>query len=457
MEIGRCGIRVAVGFPLLSSFLEGESPPIRFLKCGSTASRLSISGPVIGYPKPETTLANLEPGVLLRSNMASQSENSLESWALDIIEDRSKGTGADLLRGLLRGLSVVFTGLVQLRLWLYRIGVKRYHTLGCQVISVGNLTVGGTGKTPVVEVLARLLEANGRRVAILSRGYKREKKPFLERWKDRLLLRSGEEPPPQVVTDGETVFMDSAHSGDEPYMLARNLRGVAVIVGSDRVRSGKYAIKKLGCDTLILDDGFQHLRLKHRLDIVLVDATNPFGNGRCLPRGILREPVRNIKRAGFIFITKSRPTGEPELRQTLRALNPTAEISECRHSAKYFQDVYTDEKQPLTMAEGKRVVAISGIARPRGFENELVRQGAEVLDHRMFPDHHRFTSGEIMEVANRAVEMDADCLVTTEKDAVRFPHVKGCSIPMVYLRVEIEMMSGSEQFNEWIARICFEG
>jgi len=387
--------------------------------------------------------------------MAKQQSEAFERYMLSVIEDRREGRFEDALRGLLRGLSYVFAGIVQLRLWLYEIGMLRYHTLGCQVLSVGNLTVGGTGKTPVVEVFARLLAANGRKVAILSRGYKREKQP--KTWKQKLGFGKKDDEPPAVVTDGERLLLGSAKSGDEPYMLARNLAGVAVIVGSDRVKSGRYAIKKLGCDTLILDDGFQHLRLKHRLDIVLVDATNPFGNGRVLPRGILREPIRNIKRAGFIFISKSRPEGEPELRRLLRSLNPVAEISECRHSPKYLEDVYSKERSPLEDLRGKRVVAISGIAVPRGFESGLIHLGADVVHHAIFSDHYRYTNQDIIDVMNYAEEVGADMVMTTEKDAVRFPLIQQRPLPFVFLRVEIEMLSGAEQFNEWIGRICFEG
>jgi tetraacyldisaccharide 4'-kinase len=240
---------------------------------------------------------------------------------------------------------------VQLRLWLYRHGILRPHLLGCQVISIGNLTVGGTGKTPIVEVFARTLQKSGRKVAILSRGYRKEEDPFLERlWKK--LTFQHQATPPRVVSDGSRLLLDSSLSGDEPFMLATNLPEVSVIVDKDRVKAGQYAIQKLGCDTLILDDGFQYLTMKHRLDIVLVDRTNPFGNRRLLPRGILREPIRNIKRAGFIFITKSNGDGAAELKKTLRQYNPDAEICECRHSAKYVQDLYTKERKPLEFLQG---------------------------------------------------------------------------------------------------------
>jgi tetraacyldisaccharide 4'-kinase len=257
------------------------------------------------------------------------------------------------------------------------------------------------------------------------------------------------------VSDGERVLIDSDSGGDEPYMLATNLPGVVVVVGKDRVKSGRYAIQKLDCDTLILDDGFQYLSLKHRLDIVLVDATNPFGNEHVLPRGILREPVHNIKRAGFIFITKSKPAGEPELKKRLRELNPKAEISECCHCSRYLQDVITREKVELEFLKGKKVFAVSGIAAPRGFENELLRRGVEILGHETYADHHRYTQQELLDVINEGLNLDADAIVTTEKDAVRFPRIEHPPIPIYYLRVEIEMLSGTDAFNDWINRICF--
>jgi len=378
----------------------------------------------------------------------------LESYLLGVVEDREKGKGASILRFFLRQLSRLFALIVQVRLKLYSWGIIRPHTLGCQVLSVGNLTVGGTGKTPIVEVFARSLQQQGRKVAILSRGYKRKKQPLGERIKARLTFQESG-PPPLVVSDGKRLLLNSEISGDEPYMLASNLPQVAVLVDKNRVKAGKYAIKKLGCDTLVLDDGFQYLSLRHRLDIVLVDRTNPFGNRHVLPRGLLREPVRNIRRAGFIFITKSNGDGAAELKAQLRALNPDAEISECRHHAKYLQDVYSGERLPLEHLQGMPVAAISGIAVPQGFEDELGRQGAHVLLHETYADHHRYTQQEILDVINSALQAGARALLTTEKDAVRFPFIERRDIPIYFLRVEIEMLSGTEAFKDWIARICF--
>jgi tetraacyldisaccharide 4'-kinase len=227
-------------------------------------------------------------------------------------------------------------------------------------------------------------------------------------------------------------------------------------VNNNHVKAGQYAITKLGCDTLILDDGFQYLHMKHRLDIVLVDRTNPFGNKHLLPRGILREPIRNIKRASFIFITKSIGDGAEDLKKQLRELNPHAEISECRHNAKYIQDVYTGERKNLDFLQELEMAAISGIAAPKGFEDELVRLGAKVVYHKRYADHHRYSQQEILDVINKGLNRGAKIIVTTEKDAVRFPMIERRDLPIYFLRVEIEMLSGTEDFNACISRICFK-
>lgn len=391
-----------------------------------------------------------------RGTILAQSRlEHLEAYIISIIEGRRQTAGARVVGWLLKQLSRIFAAIVQLRLTLFRHGIFRSHAPGIQVISVGNLTVGGTGKTPVVEVFARSLQQSGRKVAILSRGYKRVKPPLSERvWKK--IKGQSREDEPLVVSDGKRLLLDSATSGDEPYMLASNLPDVAVLVDKDRVKSSKYAINKLGCDTLILDDGFQYMALKHRLDIALVDCTNPFGNRHMLPRGILREPVRNIRRAGFIFLTKSTGDGARELKRQLRELNPDAEISECRHCARYLQDLYTGERLPLEHLEGLRIGAVSGIAVPTGFENELRRWGAELTFFKRYSDHHRYTQQEIIEVINGSLESGAEAILTTEKDAVRFPLIERRDLPIYFLRVEIEMISGAEAFHDWISRICFQ-
>jgi tetraacyldisaccharide 4'-kinase len=368
--------------------------------------------------------------------------------------DQGHGRGVRGVLWTLKQLSRLYLAVVQTRLFLYDKRLLRPHTLGCQVISVGNLTVGGTGKTPVVEVFARELTKEGRKVAILSRGYKKESPPFWQRLKDRLTL-SELSMPPRVVSDGHKLLLNSAMSGDEPYMLASNLPNVAVLVDKNRVKSGRYAIDRLGCDTLILDDGFQYLDLKHRVEIVLVDRTNPFGNEHVLPRGILREPIRNIRRADFIFLTKSDGVGSDEIKARLRRLNPKAEIVECRHAPRYLQNVFTRDRKDLAALNGLKVVAVSGIAMPAGFEDELVRRGAVLLERFRFADHHRYSQQEVIDIVNAAQRLNADAILTTEKDTVRFPRLERCDVDIYFLRVDIDLLTGAEDFRQCIERICF--
>lgn len=388
--------------------------------------------------------------------MSKSSPERLEAYFLAVISNRLHGFTPGLLRGVLGGLSRLYSAICNLRLTLYEHRILRSEELGCQVISIGNLTVGGTGKTPVVEVFARALQHNGRRVAILSRGYKKAELPRSERLKNLLTFRTPQQLPPRVVSDGQRLLLDSEMGGDEPYMLASNLPDVCVLVDKDRTKSGRYAIRKLGCDTLILDDGFQYLKLKHRVDIVLVDRTNPFDNGYVLPRGLLRESVRHLSRASFIFITKSPGDGSEELRRRIRELNPRAEIAECRHTPRHFTNVYTGEQHDLDFLKGKKIAAISGIAAPRGFEESLERMGGELVYRKRFSDHHRYTQQEILDMINTSRDRQAELILTTEKDAVRFPKIERRDIPVYFLRIAIDLLSGAENFHELISRICFK-
>jgi tetraacyldisaccharide 4'-kinase len=388
--------------------------------------------------------------------MARSSREKFEFYILAVISDRLRGLGPNLLRLLLKLLSRIYSFIMNVRLALYEHRIIRSDTLGCQVISIGNLTVGGTGKTPVVEVFARALQKNSRKVAILSRGYMKAEPPLSEKLKNFFTFNTEAHQPPRIVSDGERLLLDSDMGGDEPYMLASNLPSVCVIVDKDRVKSGRYAIQKLGCDTLVLDDGFQYLKLKHRVDIVLVDRTNPFDNGYVLPRGLLRESARHLSRATFIFITKSSGDGSDELRRQIRALNDKAEIAECRHTPRHFQDVFTGERKPLEFLRGLKVAALSGIAAPKGFEDTLQRLGGDLVHRKRFVDHHRYTQQEILDMINASRDRGAAAIVTTEKDAVRFPMIERRDIPLYFLRVEIELLSGEEDFNALISRICFK-
>jgi tetraacyldisaccharide 4'-kinase len=380
---------------------------------------------------------------------------ALETFVLEVIFEERHDFKARLMRGALFGLSKVFEVAVKVRRWLYNVRILRDRTLGIQVIAIGNLTVGGTGKTPVVEKFARELRDAGRTVAILSRGYRSTPGPLHKNIANRLLLRS-DHTPPRVVSDGKSLLLDSERAGDEPYMLASNLKDVVVLVDKDRVKSGRYAIEKFGCDILLLDDGFQYWDLQgRRHDVVLIDRQQPFGNEYLLPRGTLREPPSHLARAHTIFITKS-DGNTTELRAQINRLNPSAAVIECVHQPMYFEDVFTGERKGLELLAGKKVASLSGIAQPESFEHSLVKLGGELVYAKRFADHHRFSQQEILNAINRAKKRQAGVIVTTQKDAVRFPKIDRRDLPFYFMRVEIKIVAGAKDFQDCVRKICFK-
>jgi tetraacyldisaccharide 4'-kinase len=413
--------------------------------------------------------------------------NALELYTVDVIYGRRAGVGPAVYGAVLQGLSWIFSAVTQTRLWLYRHRILHDQPLGCLVVVVGNLTVGGTGKTPVVEKFAKALRDRGRKVAILSRGYKSKAQPLWKKWWYR--FTHTDEPPPRIVSDGTRVLLNSEEAGDEPYMLARNLPGVIVLVDKNRVNAGAFAIKKFGCDTLVLDDGFQYLPLKGRLNLLLVDKTNPFGNGQLLPRGILREPIKHVRRASYVFLTKSNGQRDAELERLIDEHNPGVDIIECAHRPQYLQrfgvevapasgrlpaggrtdagptsgaagsgivlSTTVHSTEPLAFLKGKRVFAFSGIATPESFEKFLRDLGALVVGRERFLDHYRYEAEDLAALFELAQAERADCVITTEKDAVRISPAIAQPLPLFYLRLEIEILRGAADFDEAVSRICF--
>ena len=385
----------------------------------------------------------------------------LRAWAetgqafyLEVVLEERSGARAALVRALLHGCSKLFKLGVKVHRWLINVRILRDETLGVQVIAVGNLTWGGTGKTPVVEKFARALRDQGRNVAILSRGYRSKPPPLLQRLLNKLFLRE-DATPPRVVSDGKSLLLDSETAGDEPYMLASNLKDVVVLVDKDRVKSGRYAIEKFGCDTLLLDDGFQYWRLRgRRQDVVLIDCQSPFGNRHMVPRGPLREPPSHLARASTIFITKS-DGKTAELRELIAKLNTTAGIIECIHHPLYLEDVFTGQRFGLDLIKGRKIASLCGIAQPESFEQSLVQLGAELVYSKRFTDHHRFTQQEIINAINRGKKRQAETIVTTQKDAVRFPKIDRRDLPIYFMRVEIKILSGAADFQDCVRKICF--
>ena len=384
--------------------------------------------------------------------MKSRSEE-FEEWGTEVIFGRAKGFRAAMMRMILRGASWLFRLVVLARLYLFHSSIARQARLGMLVVSVGNITVGGPGKTPVVELLARTLTRRGRKVAILTRGYKSSELDKPQEWRDK----DGRLPEnlPKIASDGKTRYLGPLHSGDEPFMLAKNLDGVAVLVDKNRIKSGIFAIEHLGCDTLLLDDGMQYLKLAHELDIVLVDCGAPFGTGAMLPRGTLREPRSSLARASYIILTKCGGKPQDELISAIRKYNPVADIIVSDHGPRYLENVFTGERLPLKALRGKWVACLSGIARPESFENSLRSLGAHVEICRRFPDHHWFEQTELQEFYDRCADRAMDMIVTTEKDAVRLEKPEeNPEVPIYFLRIEVEIYQGREAWERCVDRIC---
>ena len=326
------------------------------------------------------------------------------------------------------GLSAAAIGYgagVCLRNAAYELGVFRIERLSCRVVCVGNLTVGGTGKTPTVIALAQRLTHAGRKVAILLRGYGRAGTAV------------------QLVSDGRDLFRDWRGAGDEAVLLAKRLPGVPIIIGGDRVAAGRLAVQRFGPDTLLLDDGFQHRHLHRDLDLVLVDATDPFGGGRLLPRGCLREPVAALTRAHAVILTRTDQATElARLRGYLEQEIPGTPQILTRHRPSALTDLAGGEQQPLESLRDRRVVAVSGIANPLAFHGTLTDLGVILARTLAFPDHHPYGPADLARVDAVARETGAELIVTTEKDAVRMS-AGSFAWPILTLRVELEITEGA--------------
>lgn len=305
-----------------------------------------------------------------------------------------------------------------------RIRKLKQKKLSCNVISVGNITVGGTGKTPAVIYIAELLKKMKKNVCVISGGYKSE-------------IDSPDAPPgPRIVTDGKKIFLGPRLAGDEPCLIARSLEGVPVIVDKNRHLAGLLAISKFGIDTVILDDGFQHLNLFREIDIVCINALNPFGNNLLLPAGYLREPVKNISRASAFIITRCDKVTAEKVRMIddiIRKYKKDAPIFHGFFSKRILSR--KGKEVDVFSLLGRNVIAISGIAVPEDFESTLMDMGMKVLVHKKYPDHYFFKDKDIKRYYNDAAEFQA-VIVTTAKDACRLPGEFPCYILDIKLEVQ---------------------
>lgn len=326
----------------------------------------------------------------------------------------------------LSALSWVYGAAVRIRRMLYALHTIKRDELTCPVISVGNLTLGGTGKTPTVIQIAGLLLRKGKHPVVVSRGYGRKNESEM-----------------LVVSDGRAMLVDSHIGGDEPVLIGSKLPGVPVVVGSKRFQAAQDALHRFNSDVVVLDDGFQHIQLKRTLDIVLIDAGDPFGNGKLFPAGILREPLTALKRAHAVLITKA---GLPEDVARLKEIiseKTRARIFTSRFVPLDIVDCCSGTSRPLSSLQGASVIALSGIARPASFTSLLKSLGAGIAAEYIYPDHYAFKKSDFEDVYKKAIEAKADIIITTEKDAVRLKHLTPEGI--YALRVELMV----DEREEW--------
>jgi tetraacyldisaccharide 4'-kinase len=328
-------------------------------------------------------------------------------------------------------LSVVYGGLVCLRARLYEKGVLPSQTLPCRVVSIGNLIAGGTGKTPMTILVARMIQDMGCRVVVLSRGYR-----------GRMEKTGG------VVSDGRTIFKGPEDAGDEPYLMARILTGIPVVVGQRRYEAGMMAVKRFQPDVIVLDDAFQHLRLKRDLNLVLLDSRSPFGNGHLLPRGLLREPLSALRRAHAVVYTRSETVLTPPIHH--RAL---------RHQPIFYTIHHpiirkTDQEEggsvadtlDLSMLKGKKAVAFAGLADNAQFFDSLEQAGCMLIHTFSFSDHHRYGCIDLDRIAATVIEKSADVMVTTLKDFVKIDRVKQWPVALTVVDVTIKLTKDEDVF-----------
>lgn len=348
--------------------------------------------------------------------------------------------GAHLARAGLLPLSWLYGVIVVGYRCLYDRGLLRVTELPCRVIAVGNLTVGGTGKSTTTRWLARLLRDRGYRVAVLSYGYHAR----------------GSGAATTVVSDGRRALVPVSESGDEPRMLADALPGVPVLIGPRRVLSGRRAVQEFGAEVCVLDDAFQYWRLRKDLEIVVVDAACPFGFGHLLPRGLLREPPRALSRAEVILLMNGEclPRADREaLLRRLRRVAPEALLCEGRHAPTGLRHLFRREERTLSWLRGRRVAALSSLGNPENFERTLRDLGVAAISERRFPDHHRYTTREAR--AATTVQSPWEAVVTTAKDAPKLRHALGGDgdAPVYILEVDLEITAGAAELAERVLRV----
>jgi tetraacyldisaccharide 4'-kinase len=358
------------------------------------------------------------------------------------------GTGARLVRGWQTGfgrgtsalLSAVgggYRGLLAARELLYASGVLRARAVGCPVVSVGNLTVGGAGKTPAVELAVLTLKELGLRPAVVSRGYGRRTRGL------------------QVVADTASIRLDPEEGGDEPFLLGRRLPGVPVIVGANRHQAAQLAVERYGVSAIVLDDGFQHRTLRKDLEIVMARAGAPWGNGRLFPAGPLREPLAALRRAHLVVATGARgPADAAAVEAAVARHAPGVPVLAAAYVPIESWDARAMRPVPVEMLRGQRLLAFAGIGSPSGFAATLAEVGVDSVEMTVFADHHWYTGRDLTALESRAVAADAAGLVTTEKDWVRLRRLPLPRRPLYVLAVRLALLGGEDTWRRAFEGLC---
>ena len=354
----------------------------------------------------------------------------MRNYLYVVITRKVTGLLPTLLLVLLTPLSYLYAAPVKFRNWLYDCRLFKSKQLPCTVISVGNIASGGTGKTPVVIWIAKALLDAGRRPAILLRGYHRREKT----------------PGSQIVSDGQEIFSSVEAGGDEAVMIARELPSVPVLIGKNRYEAGCHALERLKCDVLILDDGFQHRKLKRDLDIVTVDATQPFGTGKLLPAGTLREPVSALRRADLIMLTRvDMVESAGKIREDIAKLVGDTPIMESRHEPTRLYRLGGGGNVDFSLLKGKNLLAVCGIGNPGAFAETLHRYAPEAIELLPFPDHHQYSRADVAKIRQEAQRAGADYIITTRKDELKlsaFVTEEGDAPPVLVLAIEVSVTDG---------------
>ncbi|MCX8011829.1 MAG: tetraacyldisaccharide 4'-kinase [Desulfobacterota bacterium] len=332
---------------------------------------------------------------------------------INYVFSSERSIGKEILLSPLALFSFFYRGVVALRQNAYKSGLLYSEKVALPIVSIGNITVGGTGKTPTAIYLARILQEQGKKVGILARGYKGMASDKVN-----------------VVSDGQKLYLGPREAGDEPFLIAQKLPAVVVLTGKNRLRAAKVAQTNFGVDVAILDDGFQHLCLKRDLDIIIVDGENPWGNNYLLPRGSLREPPTGIKRADIILVNQKPGIDWMKVEIMIRKFNSTSPIFTLRYIPAELVSLNSQENLPLNYLQGKEINVLAGLARPARFISLLNEMGIKIKDVFLFPDHHFYYSGDLARIDKNI------SLVTTEKDGVKLKELNLLDREILVLKIE---------------------